>query len=157
MSLFLDHLRALQAHGEWADSRLLDAVRASDAPQALRELAHVRGAQETWLARIEQRPASLEIWPSLTVDELASVGPALDANWSDFLKRIAEPALTDTVSYQNSAGVAFSAPLGQIVLHMLLHGQYHRGKANAALAGGNGAPVGVDFILWQRQGEQPGK
>ena len=36
-------------------------------------------------------------------------------------------------------------------LHLLLHGQYHRGKANAAVCDAGATPVGVDYIAWHRE------
>ena len=48
----LRHLASLRAHGEWADTKLVAAAQlvAGDATVVLRELAHVRGAQEVVLA-----------------------------------------------------------------------------------------------------------
>jgi hypothetical protein len=83
MSL-LEHFAALRAHGEWADGKLLEAVRTSDVPLAVRELAHVRGAQEIWLSRIEQRAPTVAIWPEFTVHELGTVGAVVDAQWRTF-------------------------------------------------------------------------
>lgn len=147
MSLVV-HLTSLRDHGEWADRRLLEAVQNAVAPAAVRELAHVRGAQEIWLARIEQRPSTLEIWPELSVEELASVGAALDAAWRARFAELTDEALARPVSYRNLAGKAFSMPLSEILLHTLLHGQYHRGKATAALRAATGTAVSVDYILW---------
>jgi uncharacterized damage-inducible protein DinB len=146
----LTHLAALRAHGEWADARLLAAVQAADAPLAVRELAHVRGAQEIWLSRIEQRTATIMIWPELSIDELGTIGAAVDAAWRTFFNGLTEPALDAAISYRSLAGDPFTTPLGEILLHVLMHGQYHRGKANAALSGASGMPVSVDYILWQR-------
>src|SRR5688500_15477572 len=98
MSL-LAHLAALRAHGEWADGKLLDAARAFDVPLAVRELAHVRGAQEIWLSRIEQRAPTVAIWPEFSVDELGTVGAVVDAKWRAFFAGLDEPALSGNVSY----------------------------------------------------------
>lgn len=147
---FLAHLAALRAHGEWADGQLLAAVRASDVPSAVRELAHVRGAQEIWLSRIEQRSPTVAVWPDLSVDDLAEVGAEVDAKWRVFFSGLTEQALSGSVSYRNLAGEPFTTPLGQILSHVLMHGHYHRGKANAALHAANGTPASVDYILWQR-------
>lgn len=53
------------------------------------------------------------------------------------------------VSYRNVAGEPFATPLGDILLHVMLHAQYHRGKANAALRVA-GRAAAVDYILWHR-------
>ncbi len=139
----------MREHGAWADARLLDVLGRVDVPAALRECAHVRGSQETWLARIEQRPSTLAVWPELTVEQLAEVGPRIDAGWRDLIARLADDRLDVSVSYKSVAGDPFTTPLIEILTHVMLHGQYHRGKANAILSAA-GSPVALDFIVWQR-------
>jgi uncharacterized damage-inducible protein DinB len=148
----LSALRDLQQHGEWADARLLDALRSAPdpVPEALRELSHVRGAQEVWLSRIVRRDAVLPVWPHLTLDELAAVGTVLEPQWRALLQGLDERRLTDVVSYRTTSGEAFATPLVEILLHVFTHGQYHRAKANAALKAAGTSPVGVDFIVWSR-------
>lgn len=150
----LDSFRRLGRHGEWADARLLASARAAtgDLGVVLRELAHIRGAEETWLSRIEGRPPRLPVWPTLTLDELAEVSPGLDAAMRALLERLTLDDLSRVISYTNSAGVAHDTPVGEIVVHLLSHGQYHRGKANAALRAIGAEVMAVDYIVWQRQG-----
>jgi len=148
MSL-LAHLDSLRAHGEWADQRLLEAVRDAAAPVAIRELAHVRGAQEIWLSRIEQRAPTLAVWPELSVEELATVGASMDTLWRTRFSELTERMLGLPVSYRNLAGHPYTTPLSEILLHTFLHGQYHRGKASVALRAATGAAVSVDYMLWK--------
>jgi uncharacterized damage-inducible protein DinB len=150
----LDSFRRLGRHGEWADARLLASARAAtgDLGVVLRELAHIRGAQETWLSRIEGRPSTLPVWPTLTLDELAALAPDLDAAMRITLDRLTVADLSRVIAYTNSAGVAFETPVGEIIVHLLSHGQYHRGKANAALRAIGAEVMVVDYIVWQRQG-----
>lgn len=149
----IQYLQRLAAHGEWADARLLAATeRASgDAAIALRELAHVRGAQETWISRIEGRTATLPVWPTMTAREVAQAGAQLDAELRRLLAALTPPMLDREVSYTNSAGRAFSTPVGEILIQVLTHSQYHRGKANAALRAIGAEAVNVDYITWQRE------
>jgi uncharacterized damage-inducible protein DinB len=151
MSL-LSHLVGLRQHGEWADRRLLDAVRATHAPLAVRELAHIRGAQELWLSRIEQRAPILPVWPDCAVEELATIGVAVDTAWRLLFDTLTDDDLGRPISYKSIAGDPFTTPLSEILLHTMLHGQYHRGKANAALHLAGGSPVSADYILWQWNG-----
>jgi uncharacterized damage-inducible protein DinB len=137
----------------WADARLLQAARKVAAPPdvLVRELAHVRGAQETWLARLQGRAATLAVWPTLTFAELERVGWELDRALDELLQDLTDVGLGRRVSYTNSAGRPFTTPVEDILVHLFLHGQYHRGKANAALRGAGAEPSGVDFIMWQRE------
>ena len=110
----------------------------------------MRGAQEIWLSRIEGRPASIAVWPELSLDDLAHVGPSIDVAMRRVIDATTAGALDRIVSYTNSAGLKFSTPLGEILVHVLMHGQYHRGKVNAALRSAGAEPAAVDYIAWQR-------
>ena len=74
----LTELRHLRDHMAWADDALLDALAgATSLPaEAAREFAHVLGAEENWLARLETRAPRTAIWPQVTLGELMQL--ALD-------------------------------------------------------------------------------
>ncbi|MGD9902896.1 MAG: DinB family protein [Vicinamibacterales bacterium] len=148
-----EDLHRLHRHGEWADARLLKAARqaSGDLTPVLRELAHVRAAQEIWLSRIEGRPATLPVWPSLGLDELAAAGAAIDEALRQMLAALTPAALTREIVYTTTAGVTYRTALSDILLHVLTHGQYHRGKANAALRAIGAQAVNVDVITWVRE------
>ncbi|MFN0099759.1 MAG: DinB family protein [Gemmatimonadaceae bacterium] len=152
----IDYLQRLGTHGAWADARLLAAARNASAEisTVLAELAHIRGAQETWIARVEGRSATLPVWPVMTLAELAQAGLRLDAHLHRLLGALTTADLERHVTYTNTSGREFRTPLGDILIHLLTHGQYHRGKANAALRAIGAAGIDVDFITWQR--ESPG-
>jgi uncharacterized damage-inducible protein DinB len=146
---FLEHQRA---HGEWSDARLLQAVRgvAGDVSAVLRELSHLRGAQEIWLSRIEQRPPTMPVWPEWNATQLADAGVTLDEQLRTMFASLTAERLEEPLQYQNLAGLTFRTPLGHVLQHLLTHGHYHRGKANAALRDAGIPPVSIDYILWQR-------
>jgi uncharacterized damage-inducible protein DinB len=148
----LAQLRRLWEHAAWADRLLLDALRAAaPAPaQAIREYAHVLGAEETWLSRIEGRPPRAAIWPDIALDDAAALGERVRDGYARFLAELRVDGMGRVVSYVNSAGLAFRTPLDEILLHVALHGQYHRGKVNLLLRQSEQAPGPVDFITFVR-------
>jgi uncharacterized damage-inducible protein DinB len=147
-----EHVRRLTAHGDWADALILAALRRMPVPPAaaVREFAHVLGAQEVWLARIEGRVPLVPVWPELSLPELESLSESNGVRYRALLERLAEPDLATAVSYTNSAGNAFTTLLGDILLHVALHGQYHRGKVNVALRDAGLPPVPTDYIAFVR-------
>jgi uncharacterized damage-inducible protein DinB len=58
--------------------------------------------------------------------------------------------VTRGIGYTNSAGRSFVTPVGDILLHVALHGQYHRGKVNLLLRQAELEPAPVDFIGFVR-------
>ena len=151
MSL-LFHLETLFQHSAWADQRFVERLRAIAEPPAtvLRELAHIRGAQATWFARLHGTTATLPVWPDFTVDQLADEGTRLDTTWRGWLATCTDADLDRVLHYKNLAGDPFETPVGQVLLHVAMHGQYHRGKANVALRAASHDPVAADFIAFLR-------
>ena len=144
-------IRRSLAHSAWADTKLFAALR--DNPQltaAWREYTHVLGAAEVWLARLERRPASVAVWPVLSLEQADALREAVAKGYERFTSRLESGALTDVVEYTNSAGQTFHTAIGDILLHVALHGQYHRGKINLLLRQNATEPAPADYISFVR-------
>ena len=150
--MMLQHIVQLSRHAEWADTLLISALGAATPapPDALREYAHVVGATETWLSRIQRRPARVAIWPSLSLPELAAFAPTMHEGYAAYLGTLTDAGLEQPVTYVNSAGLRFTNTVVDILMHVALHGQYHRGKVNLLLRQAGAEPALVDFIAFQR-------
>ena len=145
-------LRRLFDHAIWADAELRRALEAAGTPptDALREYAHVLGADEVWLARLEGRAPELRVWPEIALAEYAAWGARLAAGYRAYLARIDERDLTRVVAYTTSSGMALETAVGDILAHVALHAQYHRGKINLLLRQSGGEPAPTDFIAFAR-------
>jgi uncharacterized damage-inducible protein DinB len=145
-------LGLLYAHLAWADGRLLDALDAPDAapPEALRELGHVLGADEIWLSRLEGRSARAPVWPELDRAGLRRLTETVHAGYSAYLATLDVASLDRSTTYTTSDGRTFSNASGEILLHVALHAQYHRGKVNLLLRQAGLAPAPIDYIAYVR-------
>lgn len=147
-----NHLIQLFDHLAWADGVLLaELARAKDLPdEVLREYGHILGADEIWLARLERRTPRTPVWPVLGIAELRSLADELHAGFRRFLGATDDTALAARAAYVNSAGQSFETPIDEILLHVALHAQYHRGKVNLLLRQAGLAPAPADFIAFVR-------
>lgn len=149
----LTQLRRLWQHAVWADHQLLRALEGIDAgpgDDVRREYAHVVATEAVWLSRLEGTPAPLPAWPALSLAEAADLGREVAAGYERFLERLTEARIAAPVRYTNSAGQSFESATGDILLHVALHGQYHRGKLNLLLRQGGAEPAPADFIAFVR-------
>ncbi len=123
--------------------------------EALRLLAHLVYAERIWLDRIAAGTSDHPVWPdpdhppSLEAIRALQEGTLAEGR---ALLREAETDLAQTVRYQNSSGTAFEAELGDLLLHVGLHGAYHRGQVARLLRQGGLEPVNTDYITWVRAG-----
>lgn len=147
----LDAIRKLWAHVAWADDLLLAGLRAGHPPaEALREYAHVLGADEIWLARLEGRAPRSPVWPEVTLEELPALAASVHQGYRSYLAALEPRQLGCIVAYTNTAGKAFETPAEDILLHVALHAQYHRGKVNLLLRQAGLSPAPTDYIAWVR-------
>jgi len=147
-------IRRLWDHLAWADDRLLAALEAVTAPpgEALREYAHILGADETWLARLTERPTTVAVWPKLGLADLRPLAERLHRDYTGYLAGLGEGDLARELGYTTSDGRRFVTAVGDILLQVALHAQYHRGKVNLLLRQAGLAPAPTDYVAFVRGG-----
>lgn len=145
---------AMFDHIHWANERILRALaNGGDTDErAVRLFSHILFAERIWVARLQGKDSSaLPIWPGdETVDCEALVRSNREA-YAAYLAALTEAELERTVSYRNSKGASFATSVRDILTHVALHGQYHRGQVNLLLRAGGLEPAPVDYILYVRE------
>jgi uncharacterized damage-inducible protein DinB len=147
----VDILRTLFAHAAWGNRAVLGALRTSPGSDAasLEQFAHVLAAENVWLTRLQGVPQAIAVWPSLTLDACAAL---LEVNVAGFAAYLdgGTAALERDVTYTNSAGRTFNNRPIDILMHVALHGSYHRGMVSSLTRRSGGAPAPTDFIAYVR-------
>ena len=138
-------LPKLLDHLEWADARMLEALRKTPNERALHVFAHIVGAEHVWISRMRGEAARFEVWPKLSVDECAELAAENAAALRDFTD------LERVVNYRNTAGKEFNTSVEDVLTHVAMHGQYHRGQVNLLLRQAGSEPVPVDYVVWTRR------
>ena len=146
------HLERLVEHLGWADQRVLTSLRASRAPlpPAISLYAHVLGAEHVWLSRIAGRDAVVAVWPELTLEECEQLASNNFAELRALVRTTGSDDLERAITYRNSSGAEFTTGLEDILLHVAVHGAYHRGQVAALLRSAGDEPSPTDYIQWVR-------
>jgi uncharacterized damage-inducible protein DinB len=153
----IEHIDRLFRHMTWADDRLFTLMKDIDLDadagrETARLLAHLIAAERVWLLRATAGdPSSVPIWPDWPASETAGVARETRAGYQRLLDGLDQRDLRRIVEYRNSKGVAFQTELGDILLHVAMHGSYHRGQIAAAVRRGGGEPFNTDYITWARE------
>lgn len=149
------NIRALFNQLYWADQRLLARLEAAGRPPApaIRLYDHILNAEQIWLTRLEGNDSShLPVWTD--PDSLAGMRERIEtlrAGYERYLSALDEAALDAELEYRNQTGKAFRSTVRDILLHVVLHGQYHRGQINQLLRGSGLEPINVDYITFVRE------
>ena len=150
----LEQLPRLVAHLKWADDRAFESLRAMPHPDpaAVKVLAHVLGAEEVWLARMQQRESRSAVWPDLDLDGCERLAHEVHAGLEELLDSLSEQDLDRIVAYRTSTGAAFESTMIDILFQVITHGAYHRGQIAMAVRAGGSAPLYTDWIAFVRGG-----
>lgn len=151
-------LERLHQHLQWANALVFDALTHAlrPDPEVLRLLAHVLAAEELWIARLQGRPARYPVWPTMTLDQCAELSSENDEALAELLERLDDEGVRRMVRYRNSASYEFENSVGDILTHVAMHGQYHRGQIARQLRSLGFTPPYTDFIGFARRDQEGG-
>ena len=148
-------IESMLRHLEWANRRVLESLDAQPEvairTDALRLFAHILGAERIWHSRIRGDGEEAIPWPSYALDDLA---PQLERNVADLSELVSSASdgdLKREIEYETTSGDVHVNRLSDILVHVMLHGAYHRGQIAWALRHGGGTPEGTDFITMVRR------
>jgi uncharacterized damage-inducible protein DinB len=149
-------LQDLIGHMRWADeivavalsstARQPDRTRVADPVSVF---AHIAGTEHLWYCRIRGTPTELAVWPDTTVAESRAIANR-HADLFEELVAGGGDELDEIVSYRNSAGRDFRNSVRDIVIHVTMHGSYHRGQIARLVRASGGEPPYTDYIQYRR-------
>jgi len=149
----IDGVERLVEHMAWADRRALSAVRDIGDDEALELLAHVAAAEAVWIEGLTTGSSDgMAIWPDLDVEACGALFRENARRYREHFAPLSDLDLAEPVAYRNSSGTPYRTPAGDIVRHVALHGEHHRGQIARRLREAGGEPVNTDFITWSRAG-----
>jgi uncharacterized damage-inducible protein DinB len=148
----MNHLERLVEHMAWADERALSSLRQcrTPLPAAIGLYSHILGAEHAWLSRILGLEPSVPIWPELSLDESEQLARENVGRLRDLAASLSPEDALRPITYRNSAGAEFTTGLEDILLHIAMHGSYHRGQVAALLRAAGDEPAPTDYIQWVR-------
>nr|WP_245247314.1 MULTISPECIES: DinB family protein [unclassified Paenibacillus] len=142
----LDHLY-------WANHRILSKLDSLDSleMEISRLFHHVIYAERVWLTRLEGKDSShLPIWVDADISDMQELIRENEQHYRRYISLLKEEQLNDLITYKNQSGTPFRTSIRDILTHVALHGQYHRGQINRALREESHEAVNVDYITYVR-------
>ena len=159
-----EEMRVLYDYNAWADRRALEAAGKVTTEEfvkpmgssfgSLRDtIAHIYGAEWTWLERFQGRsPASL---PDVTQFQDAT---SLKEKWAElegrllaFVGGLTQDDLNRVMEYKTLKFGVYRNPLWQSMQHVVNHGSYHRGQVTTLLRQLGAQPILTDLMHFYRE------
>lgn len=150
----LEQIKRLLAYDEWGNREFVRALSSLNPPPAtiVRLLGHILGAGRLWLSRLNRDREKVVVWPDLAASQWSPAFEELARGWQQFVSGLTEERLADKVSYTSSKGEPWTSTTGDILMHVVIHGAYHRGQMAFELRREGHTPPYTDFIHSVRQG-----
>lgn len=133
----------LVAIKRWADrglydvvSRNFDRLTSEEASIMLRILDHIHVVDRIFQHHLQGVPHSFRAPRSETMPELHALAQSareVDDWYASYVDRLSESDLEQPVDFIFTSGKPARMRRGEIILHVCLHGTYHRGNAGAVL------------------------
>lgn len=146
----LAYLKTLFAYDDWANHEALRSLQALTLtnlpPRAVQLMAHIVNTEWLWMSRLKQDGHKVVVWPDYGLDEAEQPLPVLRGAWEKFLDTRTTGDLERSVEYVNSKGERWASRVRDVLMHVVMHGAYHRGQIAAKVREAGGQPAYTDFI-----------
>ncbi|HTW59414.1 MAG TPA: DinB family protein [Terriglobales bacterium] len=148
-----DYMRRQFAYNEWANQEVLSTMRSNGADdRSLRLMGHILAAERLWLERLKQQPQRVPVWPEPDLAQFEAEAAKLSRLWLEYLDLITAGDVSQSISYKNSKGEAWTNTILDVLTHVVMHSAYHRGQIASHMRDCGQTPAYTDFIHGVRQG-----
>lgn len=148
----IEHLRELFIYNDWANRRIITALKTSPSAPAQRILAHILITESEYFERLYGKDSTgFDFWQNLSLEECGKLAQLNAENYEKLLQSFADEGLGQIAKYKTSEGTAHQNTFREILTHILFHSMNHRGQVNSAIRNDGFAPPSTDYIIYLRE------
>lgn len=151
------NLRRMFRHMDWSNQQILEILEReqSVADRVVKLFAHILSAESIWISRIEGMKAQTPVWPDhMQPEDLRILATENEERFSAYLDTVTSEQLREPITYVTGTRAEFTTEPVDILMHVALHGSYHRGQIAALLRADEISPPSTDYIQYVRQLER---
>lgn len=145
----LTQIRKNFDHDYWANDKFIKALLEMTTPpeKAIKIQSHILFAWDVWLARLLKEDLSgfTNPNPSYSLLECREKLDSLFEKWKNYLSKLKAEDLKEAIVYQNTKGKRFEHKIQNILMHVNMHSQYHRGQLALLVSQEGGNRPTTDF------------
>ncbi|MDQ0092001.1 putative damage-inducible protein DinB [Paenibacillus anaericanus] len=137
-------------HLHWANQRMLETLQNVETQyQQVRLFSHILNAEQVWATRLRGMDSSqLPIWSDSDMAYCAQLSKQNEESFAAVFAELTPSDLDNLITYTNSKGEEITLYIRDILIHVALHGQYHRGQINSRLRADGIEPVVTDYHIF---------
>jgi uncharacterized damage-inducible protein DinB len=159
----MTEMTELFEYDRWANRRMLEATGnltanelnrdlGSSFPTVRATLAHILSSEWIWLRRwTGSSPTAIpEGWDLSTHASIVWHWREVEDEIAAFVAGLDQPRLEAPLRYRTTRGDEYTAPLRQLMRHMINHSTYHRGQITTMLRQLGSPAPSTDLVLFYR-------
>ncbi|MGI8509038.1 MAG: DinB family protein [Gemmatimonadaceae bacterium] len=151
----IERTQKLMEYDAWANVEAVRSLQRFSAMPAVPErtsrlIAHIIGAEWNWLARIRGEQPRMAIWPEIAPSDLERELADVQFAWRAYFEVQSANELNRVVTYANSKGDEYRNTVSDIVTHVSIHSEHHRGQIAQTVRALGGQPALTDYIHYAR-------
>lgn len=145
-------LQRLFTHMRWADSQVLAGLKQAEEPlEPLKFYAHILAAERLWYLRIhEENWTVIPVWPDYTLEQCEALAAENCALYENLIAGLTPADWAREITYRNTEQKQYTNTIGDMLLHVMIHGAHHRGQVAHAMRRHGDTPPVVDYIVFVR-------
>ncbi|HEY8558915.1 MAG TPA: DinB family protein [Pyrinomonadaceae bacterium] len=148
----VEHLRHLFNYNDWANRRILTALKENRAEKAHRILAHLLVTEAEYFERLYGKDSKgFDFWQDLSLEECGALARETAERYEKLLRRFDDEGLDLTARYRTSEGVWHENTFREMLTHVLFHSSIHRGNITLSMRENGFAPPKIDYIIYLRE------
>ena len=104
----VEHLRHLFAYNDWANRRMVVALKSNNSPRSLQVLTHLLITEKEYYERLYGKDSTgFNFWPELSIDDCGVLARECAEAYEKLLRRFEEDGLDITAKYRSSEGTPY--------------------------------------------------
>lgn len=148
----IQHLRQLFDYNDWANRRIVAALKINRSDRALKILAHLLITEKEYYERLYGKDSTgFDFWQDLPVDDCSDLARENAARFEKLLKRFDDEGLGQITDYKTSEGISHQNNFRELLTHVLFHSSIHRGNIILKMREEGFAPPQIDYIIYLRE------
>jgi uncharacterized damage-inducible protein DinB len=148
----IEHLRDLFAYNDWANRRVIVALKSAASLRSLQILAHLLITEKEYYERLYGKDSTgFDFWPDLNLDEAGALAREVAEAYEKLLRRFDDEGLDLRTKYRTSSGLVHENTFREMLTHVLFHSSIHRGNIVVKLREDGFEPPKIDYIVYLRE------
>lgn len=148
----VEHLRHLFSYNDWANRRMIVALKSAESQRSRQILAHLLITEQEYFERLYGKDSTgFDFWPDLSLAECGELAQITAERYEKLLRQFDEDGLAIRAQYKTSEGVSQENTYRELLTHVLFHSSIHRGNIMLKLREEGLEPPKIDYIIYLRE------